>query len=270
MIRFRNFFKEEKEVHHDMTWMRGNPLHRGHETVVGQTVKSAAAHKGGHSVVLTHSQDSEKNPLSPEQKLKHARRAFPGVNVETSSKQAPTILHHASKLHKQGVTHLTVHVGSDRVKEFHDLLHKYNGVEGRHGHYNFKKINVVPVGGERKAEGSGIESYSATKMRKAAAENDRDSFHKMAPSKMSTRHKDEMMKDVRNGMNIKEEITTGSIGGLGYNSGNPAVDKEKLSSYVQTNSLAKDNENGDILNKMIKATFGKNKVGFKQFFANRK
>ena len=196
--------REESEgvnlVHHT-TWMRGNPIHGGHEAVINQVSNGAAQDKGSHSVVMTGSQDAKKNPLSPDQKLKHARRAFPGVNVEIADKASPTLLHHASNLYDKGVRELNVHVGSDRVKEFDGLLNRYKGVKSKHGYYgNDMKINVIPVGGDRAGASSGIDSYSATKMRQAAQNNDRDSFHKMAPSAMSEKEKDEMMQDVQNGM----------------------------------------------------------------------
>ena len=190
------------EKHHHITHGRMNPPTVGHETVVNQVKSHADKTKGGHTIILTHSHDSKKNPLSPEQKVKHAKRAFPGANVKTSSKAAPTILHHASELHKKGVTHLHVHVGSDRVKQFHTLLHKYNGQKSAHGHYDFKKIKVHAVGAKRDDSGKGVSGASGTAMRKHAASGNSEAFHKMAPSKMSKAHKDELYHDVRG--NLKE------------------------------------------------------------------
>ena len=37
-------------------------------------------------------------------------------------------------------------VGADRITEFQTLLNKYNGVKGRHGFYNFEKIQCVSAG----------------------------------------------------------------------------------------------------------------------------
>ena len=85
---------------------------------------------------------TKKNPLSVEQKKKHLQRYSPNTHFETASKDKPTILFHAARLNNAGHDHLVVVAGSDRVKEMHALLHKYNGVSGKHGHYNFKKIEV--------------------------------------------------------------------------------------------------------------------------------
>jgi 3',5'-cyclic AMP phosphodiesterase CpdA len=95
-----------------------NPITSGHEKLV-KTVKDIAHDVGGsHHIVLSHTQDLQKNPLSGAQKLKHAERAFQGTNFSVSSKEHPTFLQHAAKLHKQGVTHLHMVAGSDRVPEY--------------------------------------------------------------------------------------------------------------------------------------------------------
>jgi predicted kinase len=196
------------DVHHHITFGRLNPVTKGHEAVINQITSDAARDKGGHTVILSRSHDAKKNPLTPEQKLKHAKRAFPKANIEVATKEAPTMLNHASNLHKKGVTHLTVHVGSDRVAEFSKLLNTYNGKEGKHGYYNFKKITIKPVGGERKDDGEGVESASGTAMRKHATSGNLDAFKKMAPSHMSDQHKEDMYHDVRKGMGINEGMAS--------------------------------------------------------------
>ena len=122
MKRFRYHLKEEKRVPWHITFGRGNPFHEMHSQL-GQHVKNAADEEGaGHTVVLSGTHGDIKNPLTPEQKLKHAQRAMPGVNVVVADKSAPTLLHQAANLHNNGVTDLNVHVGSDRVDEFQNLL----------------------------------------------------------------------------------------------------------------------------------------------------
>lgn len=189
-----------------ITQGRFNPVHAGHAMVVKHVMDSAKKEGADHKILTTGSHDAKKNPLSPEQKVKHLKRAVPGAHVEAMGKDAPTLLHQMSKLHKQGYKHVTMHVGSDRVKEFHHLLNTYNGKKNKHGHYNFKSIKVKSVGGERKEGGGGIESASGTSMRKHAAAGDKESFHKMAPAGMSKAHKDELYHDVRKGMGVHESF----------------------------------------------------------------
>lgn len=217
-----------------MASVRMNPFHQGHGELVNAVTSEAKRIGGDHKIILSHSQDATKNPLTVEQKLKHAKRAFPGTNFEASTPEHPTLLQHLSKAYAAGHREVTIVSGSDR-DAFHDLAKKYNGVESKHGYYNMK-INFKQAGEERDEGGSGVASYSASKMRSAAASNDRKTFHAMAPSGMSTKHKDEMMSDVKKGMNLKEDISVSSSRGLGYVTGNPAAGSDQLSSYFDSNA----------------------------------
>jgi hypothetical protein len=194
--------EEVEEKHHTLAFGRMNPITSGHEAVAKKITDTAKEHGGGHTLVVSHSQDAKKNPMSAEQKVKHAKRAFPDNNVTAASKEKPTILHHAAELHKQGVTHLHVVAGSDRAEEMHALLHKYNGKSSAHGHYNFKKI-TIHSSGERDPDAEGTTGISASKMRAHAAAGNKEEFHKGAPSKMSPAHKTAMYNDVRKGMGVK-------------------------------------------------------------------
>ena len=203
-MKFRDYLREQKEKHAVLAFGRMNPITSGHEKLVNK-VKSIADKVGGsHHIVLSHSQDSKKNPLTADQKVKHAKRAFPGTNFTAASKEAPTFFDHAEKLHKQGVTHLHMVGGSDRTDEYHRLLHKYNGThEG--ARFNFKSIKVHSAG-ERDPDAEGTTGISASKMREHAKSGDFDSFKQGAPSSMSHAHVKHMYNDVRKGMRLHEEI----------------------------------------------------------------
>ena len=204
-MKFREFLQEQKEKHAVMAFGRMNPITVGHEKLVNK-VKDIADKVGGSAhIVVSHSQDSKKNPLTSAQKVKHAKRAFPGVNVSASSPDAPNFLAQAAKLHKQGVTHLHMVGGQDRVGEFHKLLHKYNGVKGPHGSYNFKKIEVHSAG-DRDPDAEGVEGMSASKMREHASKGNFKKFRSGVPSSMSDQHAKEMYDHVRKGMKIDEDV----------------------------------------------------------------
>lgn len=199
MKTFNQYLQEAAEKHHVLAFGRMNPITSGHEAVVNKVHDVAKKHGAEHTVVVSHSQDAKKNPLTGEQKVKHAGRAFPDTNVKAASKDKPTILHHAAELHKKGVQHLHVVAGSDRHEAMHELLHKYNGKDSAHGNYNFKSI-TVHSSGARDPDAEGTKGMSASKMRDHAASGNQKAFHAGAPSKMSDAHKAEMYKDVRKGM----------------------------------------------------------------------
>ena len=189
---------------------RLNPPTTGHEKLVNKVKEVAQKHKADHLIVVSHSQDSKKNPLTAEQKLKHAKRFFPNTNVTASSKEHPTFLQHAAKIHKSGTQHLIMVGGSDRVDEYHKKLHQYNG-EGEGKLYNFKSIKVVSAG-ERDPDAEGVEGMSASKMREHAKNNNFSEFRKGIPSHVSEKHAKELFSDVRTGMQLKESFAEWMFG----------------------------------------------------------
>jgi predicted ABC-type ATPase len=204
-MEFKDFIKEEKEKHAVLAFGRVNPPTIGHEKLVNKTKEVAQEVGGTHHVVLSHSQDSAKNPLTSQQKLKHAKRFFPDTNLSVSTKEHPNFLSHAAKLHKAGATHLHMVAGSDRIPEYEKTLHKYNGVKGPHGHFNFKKITMHSAG-ERDPDAEGAEGMSASKMRGHASGGNFGEFRKGIPSHVPEKHAKELYHDVRKGMSIKERV----------------------------------------------------------------
>jgi len=203
-MKFKDFLLEQKEKHAVMAFGRMNPITNGHEKVVKEVKKIAKQFGGSHHIVLSHSQDTKKNPLTVQQKMKHAKRAFPDTKFVAASSESPTFFDYAEKLYKQGVTHLHMVAGSDRALEYVKLLNKYNGTH-KGARFNFKYIGVESAG-ERDPDSEGVEGISASKMRDAAAKGDFKTFKKGAPSKMSIDYVKDMYNDVRKGMNIKESI----------------------------------------------------------------
>jgi hypothetical protein len=196
---FKQYLKEaEKAKTVAVLFGRMNPPTSGHEENVEGLKRLAKSHNADHLVIASHSHDAKKNPLTPQQKLKHLKRAFPGTNVTTSSKEKPTLFHHLSDLHSKGYTHVVLAAGSDRAEELHRIK-SYNGKEGKHGFYNFKSITTASTG-ERKA------GVSGTDMRKHATNNDFASFRKGLPNKLAAHegHAKELFHDVRSGMGLHE------------------------------------------------------------------
>jgi hypothetical protein len=195
---------KQKEKHAVLAFGRMNPITNGHEKVV-KTVKKIAKQVGGsHHIVLSHTQDAKKNPLSAAQKLKHARNAFPDTNFSAATKEAPNFFDAAEKLYKQGVTHLHMVAGSDRAGEYNRLFQKYNGTH-KGARFNFDYIGIESSG-DRDPDAEGVEGISASKMREAASKGDFNTFKKGAPSTMSITQVKQMYNDVRKGMQLKEEF----------------------------------------------------------------
>jgi hypothetical protein len=204
-MNFKDYLEEQKENHAVLAFGRMNPPTTGHAKLVNKVKDIAGAVGGSHHIVLSHSQDAAKNPLTAEQKVKHAKRYFTDTNISTSSKEHPNFLSQASKLHKAGVTHLHMVAGSDRTDEYHKTLHKYNGVKGTHGYFKFKDIKVHSAG-ERDPDAEGVEGMSASKMREHASKGNFKEFKKGVPGHVAHEHAKDLFNDVRKGMNIKEDF----------------------------------------------------------------
>jgi hypothetical protein len=205
-MKFIQFIEESKENHAVLAFGRMSPPTSGHAKLVDKVKDIAKEVGGSHHVVLSHTQDSKKNPLPADKKLKHAKRFFPKTNLSVSDKEHPTFLHHAAKLHKQGVTHLHMIAGSDRVDEYKKKLSQYNGTH-KDALYNFKKITVHSAG-ERDPDAEGVEGMSASKMRGHASGGNFKEFKKGVPSHVPEHHAKELYNDVRQHMGVKEDLDT--------------------------------------------------------------
>lgn len=203
---YRSFITEAKKALKTvvMAFGRMNPPTVGHQKLVNRVRELADRHNAHHEVIVSHSQDAQKNPLSQEQKLKHAKRYFPGTNIVGSSKEHPNFLAHAQRLHQAGHEHLVMVAGQDRVKEFHDTLKRYNGTHPG-ALFNFKKISVVSAGA-RDPDAEGVEGMSASKMREHAKNNNFDEFRKGVPGHVSDEHAKELFHDTRKGMGLHEQV----------------------------------------------------------------
>lgn len=168
-----------------MTMGRFNPPQVGHEQLIKKTEDVAAEHNGSAYILASHSEGNLRNPIPQKAKLKLLSKLVqPGTELRGSSSQEPTILHAAAKLHGQGVKHLKIVAGSDRVKEYQTLLDKYNdGKKYPHGSYKFKSIEVVSAG-QRDPDSEGVKGMSGTKMRELARTGQMDKFKAGLPAQL--------------------------------------------------------------------------------------
>ena len=184
-----------------MGWGRMNPITSGHEKLVNK-IREVARKEGATPVVyLTHSQDAKKNPLSYNDKVMLAKKAF-GNMIQKSN--AKTIMQAMQELEKKYKNVILV-VGADRIKEFDSLLNKYNGKD-----YSFDSIKVVSAGNRadpdsEEAKSLTADAMSASVMRKLASEGDFESFKKGLPKKLQ-RNAQDVYDMVRAGMKIAEQL----------------------------------------------------------------
>ena len=191
---------------------RFNPPTIGHEKLIKKVESIASINDADFYIYPSWSQSPDKDPLPHEVKFKYMKKAFPkyAKNI-ISNKKCKSAIHVLTKLYDAGYEKVMMVVGSDRITEFDKLLNKYNGKEAVHGFYEFKSGIEIVSAGERDPDAQGVEGMSASKLRKAAADGDFDSF-KIGIPNMSDSDKKKMYNDLRKWMNIRESkpITKGA------------------------------------------------------------
>ena len=176
---------------------RFNPPTTGHEKLLNQVAKSSD--DDDYIIVPSRSQDAKKNPLDADSKVSVMRQMFPKHSEKIVNDPANrTIFDVLKKAHNDGYAGVRVVGGADRQKEFDKLVNTYNGKL-----YKFDKVEVVSAG-DRDPDADDVTGMSASKQRKAAAEGDLKSFMKGIPSSMEKKAAEELYKNIRKAMNIKE------------------------------------------------------------------
>ena len=146
------------------------PTESGHGKLVSAVQDHAEETGGRHYIFPSHSQDAKKNPLTHKEKVGAMNRLFPNANIVSHGK-VRTAIDAMKHLEKQGHTHVTMVVGSDRVDNFQSLLNKYRKKE----YPGIKKVNVVSAG-HRDPDAEGEEGESASKHRELVATGKREEF----------------------------------------------------------------------------------------------
>ena len=190
---------------------RFNPPTVGHEKLMDNTRRA----NRNYRIYASQSQDPKKNPLNFRNKVAIMKSMFPAHARKISTDKMTTAIDAMVNLYKEKYTDVVMVVGSDRVAEFDKLLKAYNGKRARHGYYKFKSIRVVSAG-ERDPDADGVSGMSASKMRKAAQDNDYKSFQKGLPPKFKqgkllfrTLQKEMGIKSLKEWMEVNEVAPPG-------------------------------------------------------------
>ena len=201
---FKKYLEEKSSVGY-FAFGRFNPPTTGHEKLI--TKVASLARGNDYKIFASQSVDAKKNPLEYKTKVKFMRKMFPkyarNIIMDTSVKN---FLDATMYMYKQGYKNVVMVAGDDRVAEFQKLLSKYNGVDSRHGKYEFDSIKVVSAG-ERDPDADDVTGMSASKQRKNAENNDFAKFSQGLPKGVSDQLAKQLFNAVRKGMNLNENKT---------------------------------------------------------------
>ena len=176
---------------------RFNPPTTGHEKLLNTVASSSD--DNDYVIIPSRSQDKKKNPLDPDMKVSVMKQMFPQHSEKIINDPGnKTIFDILKRAHNDGYAGVRIVGGADRQKEFDKLVNNYNGKM-----YQFDNIEVRSAG-DRDPDSDSVEGMSASKQRKAAAENDFDGFLRGVPTSMNKKAAKELFDNVRKSMKIKE------------------------------------------------------------------
>ena len=177
---------------------RFNPPTVGHQKLMDKV--AASSDDGDYIIIPSRSEDKKKNPLGIDRKAAIMRQLYPDhAEKIVNDPGNRTIFDVMRKAHNDGYTNVRIVGGGDRVKEYEKLANKYNGST-----YQFDNIEVVNAG-DRDPDAEGTEGMSASKMRKAAKENDFAQFKKGMPKSMDNDVLMAIFTELQDAMGIKRE-----------------------------------------------------------------
>lgn len=177
---------------------RFNPPTVGHEKLLKSADRMAEG--DDFKVYPSRTQDPKKNPLDADMKVSYMKKMFPDYEENiVNDPNMKSIFDVLVTANEDGYDNINIVVGADRQAEFENLAQKYNGEL-----YEFDQIRVISAGA-RDAEAEGVEGMSASKMRKAVAEDDFATFRRGTPKTLDDGDTQALFDAVRSGMGVKKK-----------------------------------------------------------------
>ena len=212
---------------------RFNPPTVGHKKLLDAAGKISG--DGDMKIYPSRSNDPKKNPLEPGTKTELMKKMFPDHEESIVNDDSVKTIFDALELaNNDGYSNIKIVVGSDRVSEFDNLAQKYNGEL-----YDFDEIETISAG-ERDEDSDDVSGMSASKMRKAAAENDFNVFRTGIPDNIDDKTAQQIMNTVRKAMRVEEGWSLWQIA--------PKFDWKNLREQYVKHNIFKINERVENLN----------------------
>lgn len=183
-----------------LTFGRFNPPTAGHHLLAQRVMQLASETGAEHRIYGSRSHDPKKNPLDPQTKAKHMATVLGTPHVHVSD-DVISPFHALKHVSDQGYEDVTVVTGSDRESIFDKVPHYQ-----KKGDFRFKNFKVVTAGEKRGEKAKGLAGMSGTKQRQAATAGDFEAFRMGLPGHVSKAQARSIFRDVRRGMNLKEDF----------------------------------------------------------------
>jgi hypothetical protein len=205
-----------------ITFGRFNPPSLGHENLINAVQEQAEELEAEYRIYPSRTSDSKQNPLDFKSKYNILQHIFPdhSESIVNDPENGDNIYDILTSLHDEGYHHVVIMCGDENVQKYEKIAQKYNGTV-----YDFYGVEVVGAG-MSDPDADKTEGITSSMMRKAALENDYETFKQGLPGNVSKRECRAIYAQVRKSMSLKEDLWKIS----------PALDIENLrEQYYQGN-----------------------------------
>lgn len=185
-----------------ITFGRFNPPSLGHENLLNAVQEQAEELDAEYRIYPSRTSDKKQNPLDFKSKYNILQHIFTNhaENIINDPENGDNIYDILTSLHDEGYHHVVIMCGDENVQKYEKIAQKYNGTV-----YDFYGVEVVGAG-MSDPDTDKTEGITSSMMRKAALENDYETFKQGLPGTVSKKECRAIYMQVRNALNLKEEL----------------------------------------------------------------
>ena len=185
-----------------ITFGRFNPPSLGHENLINAVQEQAEELEAEYRIYPSRTSDKKQNPLDFKTKYNILQHIFPdhAENIVNDPENGDNIYDILTSLHDEGYEHVIIVCGDENVQKYEKIAQKYNGSV-----YDFYGVEVVGAG-MSDPDTDKTEGITSSMMRKAALENDYETFKQGLPGNVSKKECRAIYRQVRNALNLKEDL----------------------------------------------------------------
>jgi len=185
-----------------ITFGRFNPPSLGHENLLNAVQEQAEELEAEYRIYPSRTSDKKQNPLDFKTKYNILQHVFPdhAENIINDPENGDNIYDILTSLHDEGYHHVVIVCGEENVQKYEKIAQKYNGSV-----YDFYGVEVVSTN-MQDPDNDKTEGITSAMMRKAALENDYETFKQGLPGNVSKKECRAIYRQVRNSMNLKEDL----------------------------------------------------------------
>jgi len=185
-----------------ITFGRFNPPSLGHENLINVVQEQAEELEAEYRIYPSRTSDKKQNPLDFKTKYNILQHIFPdhAENIINDPENGDNIYDILTSLHDEGYHHVVIMCGDENVQKYEKIAQKYNGTV-----YDFYGVEVVGAG-MSDPDNDKTEGITSSMMRKAALENDYETFKQGLPGNVSKKECRAIYRQVRNSLNLKEDL----------------------------------------------------------------